>query len=60
MTEYTVTKDYSEQYNDGSGRWKTIFKAGQTIPWETARALGLVQGEEPKPAKAQKEETQVK
>lgn len=59
---YTLTADYAEPYTDGSGRYKTIFKAGQAIRWETAYALGLVATKtEPKaddkPAKAQKEET---
>ena len=60
---YTLTQDYTEPYTDGSGRYKTIFKAGQQIGWETAYALGLVKTKtEPKAEdkKAQKEETQAK
>lgn len=57
---YTLTTDHTEPYSDGSGRFKTIFKAGDQISWETAYALGLVMTktepkEEEKPAK--KEET---
>lgn len=39
---YTLDKDYQEAYADGSGRVKTIFKAGQQISWDTAYMLGLV------------------
>jgi hypothetical protein len=60
---YTLKEDYTEQYTDGSGRYKTVFRAGQSISWETAYAVGLVTTkhepkEEAKPVKAQKEETQ--
>jgi hypothetical protein len=58
---YTLTADHTEPYTDGSGRYKTIFKTGQSIAWETAYALGLVKTKtEPKAdeKKAQKEETQ--
>lgn len=60
---YQLTADYQEPYTDGSGRYKTIFKKGDQIAWETAYMLGLVSTktepkEEPKPAK--KEETQAK
>lgn len=49
---YTCKEDYTEQYNDGSGRYKTIFKAGQAISWDTAYELGLVKTKtEPKEAK---------
>ena len=60
---YTLTQDYTEPYTDGSGRYKTIFKAGQSISWETAYMLGLVKTKtEPKAEekKVQKEETQAK
>ena len=59
---YTLTADYTEPYTDGSGRFKTVFKAGQSISWDTAYALGLVTTpkQEDKPAKAQKEETQAR
>jgi hypothetical protein len=58
---YTLKEDYTEPYTDGSGRYKTIAKAGQQVAWETAYAWGLVSTktepkEEAKPAK--KEETQ--
>jgi hypothetical protein len=39
---YTLKEDYTEQYTDGSGRYKTVFRAGQSISWETAYAVGLV------------------
>ncbi len=39
---YTLKEDYQEAYTDGSGRYKTVFKAGQSISWETAYAVGLV------------------
>jgi hypothetical protein len=58
---YTLTADHTEPYTDGSGRYKTIFKKGDVIAWDTAYALGLVKTKtEPKeePKKAQKEETQ--
>ncbi len=57
---YTLDKDYTEQYTDGSGRYKKVFSKGQAISWETAKALGLVTGDEPKEEKAKKEETQAK
>jgi hypothetical protein len=60
---HILTEDYQEPYTDGSGRYKTIFKAGQSISWDTAYALGLVKTKtEPKAEekKAQKEETQTK
>ena len=50
---YTLTQDYTEPYTDGSGRYKTIAKKGAVISWETARALGLVQGDEPTESKAE-------
>lgn len=67
---YTLKEDHQEPYTDGSGRWKTLFTAGQQIPWATAYAVGLVTTKtEPKAEekaeakaksdKAQKEETQV-
>lgn len=39
---YILKEDYSEPYTDGSGRFKRIFQAGQSIAWDTAYALGLV------------------
>lgn len=39
---FVLKEDYTEQYTDGSGRYKTVFKAGQAISWETAYELGLV------------------
>lgn len=49
---FILKEDYQEAYNDGSGRYKTIFKAGQAISWETAYELGLVKTKtEPKEAK---------
>ncbi len=39
---YTLKEDYQEAYTDGSGRVKTIAKAGQSVAWETAYAWGLV------------------
>lgn len=44
---YTLEKDYTEAYADGSGRTKVIFKAGQKIAWETAYALGMVTTKHP-------------
>jgi hypothetical protein len=56
---YTLKEDYTEPYTDGSGRYKTIFKAGQAISWETAYMLGLVTTKtEPKPV--EKKETPAK
>ena len=63
---FTLKEDYAEQYTDGSGRWKTLAKAGDAVSWATAYAWGLVstkmepKAEDAKPAKAQKEETQAK
>jgi hypothetical protein len=48
---YTLKENYTEPYTDGSGRIKTVFKAGQQISWETAYMLGLVSTKtEPKAA----------
>lgn len=57
---YTLTEDYSEPYEDGTGRYKKIFPKGAVISWETAYMLGLVKTKtEPKTEdkKTQKEET---
>lgn len=40
MEKYTLTEDYAE---DG----KVIWKAGTTIGWDTAHALGLVKTKHP-------------
>jgi hypothetical protein len=63
---FVLKEDYTEPYTDGSGRFKTVFKRGDSISWETAYALGLVttktepKATEDKPARTQKEETQAK
>ncbi len=44
---YTFTKDYGEMASDGTG-YKLLFRIGETVSWETARQLGLVEGEPPK------------
>lgn len=51
---YTPDKDIIEPLTDGSGS-KVIIPAGTPIAWETARELGLVQGDEPQP-KAKKKD----
>lgn len=58
---YTLKEDYSEPYTDGSGRYKTLFQAGQVIPWATAYAVGLVTTKtEPTPKVEEKPETKAK
>jgi hypothetical protein len=52
---YTPDKDITEPLSDGSGA-KVLFKAGTPIAWATARALGLVEGDEPQ-AKPKKKDT---
>lgn len=49
---YTVPEDYYEPLADGGGR-RLIFKAGATIGWDTAYALGLVKTKRPQ-AEAEK------